>query len=548
MNKVRWIQLSDLHFGDDSPYSQKSREAFQKFVSEECKDIDYIFITGDIIYAKNLKNKRKRNSAYKEAGEYLKKIYYSVWGKENSDLKVTDRIFIVPGNHDLIRNDARSGSIKSLLSEYAKKTDGKIDSSYLDNTRQAMKDFTNFYKNLLTSVNTKKLTSDMHYVFETEKINILHINTCISSGSDGDDGKLIVGFELLSKALDSINNNKPTIAIAHHNFDCLNKDEQKKIELLLKEKNIFLYLCGHAHERESNLVLRYNQTKILNTYTCGTLMSEDGDNKAIDTVFFYGELDVDSCNGLIKSYIWNLSHGWHDDKEFGLVQHIPDNYRMFCPDNVFDEHRVQLHFDGQKGIAAKIVTHQSPERNIAFYEMNTRIKKSLSIYGVGITSVSRNTELFDKILNSGGTVQLCMVHPDVFKPSNCINESTDMQELSSSCRLDSMNFCIYVNHIDQYVRKEYYDDIQRSYKRLLDYKEVAQNLPGKFQIKLLKSFIPISINIINDKTDDAELIIEYNMPFTSKRLLLQLNRKDNADSFDQIKDIFDIIWGKAGEV
>ena len=80
----------------------------------------------------------------------------------------------------------------------------------------------------------------MHYVIETDIINILHINTCIASCEDGDDGKLILGFKLLNDAIEGIKNNKPTIAIAHHNFDCFNKEEQRKLELLLKEKNILI--------------------------------------------------------------------------------------------------------------------------------------------------------------------------------------------------------------------------------------------------------------------------------------------------------------------
>lgn len=63
-----------------------------------------------------------------------------------------------------------------------------------------------------------------------------------------------------------------------------------------------------------------------------------------------------------------------------------------------------------------------------------------------------------------------------------------------------------------------------------------------------KSFIPISINIINEKTAKAELIVEYNMPFTSKRLLLNLNMKKHEEYYMQVKEVFDDIWNRAEEM
>lgn len=199
------------------------------------------------------------------------------------------------------------------------------------------------------------------------------------------------------------------------------------------------------------------------------------------------------------------------------------------------------------GAVAQIVSNQSSERNIAFYEMNKRVENSLSIYGVGITNVSRNTELFDKILDRGGTVRLCMVNPCVLKVKNCLN--TKVTEVDKEwCDIEDTNFCIYANHIEQYVRKEYYEDIKRSYKRIKEYKEITKEKAGNFEVKLLKSFIPMSINIINENTKKAELIIEYNMPFTSKRLMLSLNIEKHPNYYAQVKNVFDDIWNKAEEL
>lgn len=235
MNKIRWIQLSDLHFGHSSPFCKNSQDALKSFILEHCKETDYMFITGDIIYAADAKDLQKKKRAYREAELYLKEICSSLWGREDIDHKIAERVFIVPGNHDLVRDAARADLMGHLPGKYAAGSEGIIDASYLENTKKAMNPFFAFYKKVASKDNFNKMQNKMHFVSETDQVNILHINTCISSSGDSDDGKLIVGYDLINDALNSIQNSKPTIAIAHHSFEFLDRQERKKLELALKE-------------------------------------------------------------------------------------------------------------------------------------------------------------------------------------------------------------------------------------------------------------------------------------------------------------------------
>lgn len=538
---IKWMQLSDLHIGHRSTYSEKSREDLLKYLKENEMDIDYVFITGDIIFAKEVKNDHDRKLAYKKAYEYIRDIYLQLWPKDTDFEEIHMRVFVVPGNHDTIRDSAREGAVKNLIECYKNEATGNIDESYITSVTTAQSKYNNFY-NKLTKKKVKSIKNKaMHYVIQTNDANILHINTCITSCSDDDNGKLILGLKLLNDAIQEINRDKPTIAIAHHNFDCLDKDEQERLEILLKEKNISLYLCGHAHERESNIILRYNQMKMLNTFTCGTLLSLDGKNQEVNTVFFHGEYNVSTQAGIVKSYKWTLRDGWQDDMDFGNVQKNKSNYRSFINKTLLNGVDFSVKIK-DTGVNAKIVSHQSSERNIAFYEMNERIKSSLSIYGVGITNVSRNTELFDRVLENGGEIHLCMVNPELFKSMNCLDQG------DKSCNIEHLKFCIYSKHIDEYVRKEYYEEIQRSYKRLKEYRDHVKEKSGNFVLKLINSFVPMSINIINENSKDAELIIEYNMPFTTKRFLLRLTKKDSDEYYTQVKNIFEDIWNRSEEI
>ena len=503
MSKIRWLQISDLHFGDNTTSSKNCREGLLQYIESlhnKKIEIDYVFITGDIIFAKGITQKlrNQRHQIYKEAIEYIKKIYVLLWPGADEKF-ITNRIFIVPGNHDLVRSKARQNTIKGLLDEYRNNENGAIDSSYIEDTISAMREYFTFYNRFASKSVVGKAKDLVHYVVETEKINVLHINTCLASSADGDDGNLVIGLELLNNALEKIKNKKPIIAIAHHNFDCLNKMDQRKMEILLKNKNVCLYLCGHAHERESTLVFRANQTKVLNSFTCGTLMPVEQDIKKNDSIFYQGEFDLNMSAGTVYAHKWTFLEGWHEDKSFGLSQDINDNYRSF--NARYDYSYKPLGAQDDNMIISKIVTHQSADRNIAFLNLNEKAGKSLSIYGIGLSSISKHTELLDRILDSNGTVRFCMVAPQIFKESIC-RQVEDVELMARKCELDAINFCIYANHIDEYIRKEYYDDIKKSMERIKDFKKQRQGKPGLFQVRMIESFIPLSINIINEETEN----------------------------------------------
>ena len=114
MSDIRWIHISDLHFGDQNYPASHFRDDFLEKLSELSKDtqFNYLFITGDIIHAKDSKNHEKE--CYQNAIEYINKIQKIL----NVDPKC---ICFVPGNHDVRRSDERSETIANLKKKY----DGK---------------------------------------------------------------------------------------------------------------------------------------------------------------------------------------------------------------------------------------------------------------------------------------------------------------------------------------------------------------------------------------------------------------------------------------
>ena len=555
---IRWIQLSDLHFGDGSQYSEDSRNSLIEFINDHniiSDGLDCIFVTGDMIFAKKVNDNTKRSDAYAEAIKYLKEIYGAVW-PDDDDKDIGKRIFLVPGNHDVIRNAARQTDIDGIASYYDEH--GKIDASFCDQIYNSMKGYYKFEEELKGTFCDKKI---FHHVISNGKVNILHINTCITSGKDNEEGELIICDEWLKKALNKVDKDLPTIALGHHGIELLKPSEQKRIEITLKNHGVFLYLCGHTHERESNYILRYNQKNILNSFTSGTLVA-DVNNRSIDTVFLEGTMDLNSREGTVSSYKWSNENGWHADKEFGLVQGKEENVRVFRSgeidvpfySRVKENSKTTKCENYRNGVYSKILPHISQERSTAFANINAMAENSLSVYGIGITHVSKDKDLMKRILKKGGRVRLCMVDPDVFKKEICdllIKHEKGGREAHISidnCSLEELKFCIYSDHMDEYIREEYVDDIKKSYERIIRFQKEIKDKDWNFQVRILRSFVPISINIVNEEKESAELIAEYNMPFVKKRLLMNLSKRRNSNYYTEMVKVYEEIWDKSIEV
>ena len=565
MESIQWIHLSDLHFGDSSTYSKKSRNSLLDFITKEIIDkhqrIDYIFVTGDVVYAKSLPTLEERCQAYQEAADYLKKLAGILWSGVDDLGFLKQHIFIVPGNHDVCRNESRTSAVDSLRKQYGEGGFDVLSSNLMKDAVQHMKDYFDFAEEFTLSV--EGLRSGLHYVEKTDRINVLHINTCVTSGKDGDDGNLILGYAALENAMEELDESLPTIVLAHHNIDCLDWDEQKKVELLLKNHCVALYLCGHSHTYESNLILRYNQQILLTSFTCGTLMS--GRNTGMHTVFLRGSMNCGAIQGgdanhygNVYAYKFTEDYLWQKEMDYGMVIGEQNNCRPFrsgpldrAPAGMIEDTGKKS--GGSDGIPSVIVKHRSEHRASAFNEINKRAESSLSVYGIGITHVSKERELLSRILDAGGTVRLCMMDTSIFKSSkrSCLkvdsHNADSVSVIIKGCGIEELHFCVSEDHLNSYIRAEYAEDVRKSYARIL---QLRKEWPDKdLQIRVLKSFVPISINSVNERNEDvAELIAEYNMPFVERRLLLQVRKKQNKEYYEQLQNVFERIWDNSVEV
>lgn len=88
---IRWLHISDLHFNNDDMSTIALREELPSFLTRNNITCDYVFCTGDIRTAN-----ANPNHFTDEAANYLICICQAVG-------VTSDRLFIVPGNHDVDR-------------------------------------------------------------------------------------------------------------------------------------------------------------------------------------------------------------------------------------------------------------------------------------------------------------------------------------------------------------------------------------------------------------------------------------------------------------
>lgn len=309
MKKIRWLHISDLHFGLDNYFIGEMRRKMKPYIEEHLMNekFHYLFVTGDLKYSKTCKDYPK------DCSDFINSLCDTIGVQK-------DKVFIVCGNHDVERINARKDVCAGILSDY-KKNIFKIDESRYKVLKDSQSKFTKYLNSITEYEINKKTQNSPHYVIQDENVNILFINSAITSCDDGERGKLLIGREFLQKQMKNINTNKPAIALAHHPFDWFEKEEAEQLESILKDYNVSLYLCGHQHVADAGSIKNINQTKELYEIACGTLIDEVLPFENSEMGFSIGEIDIEDGAGTIQAYKYQKKfNGWHKDNTFAIPQ------------------------------------------------------------------------------------------------------------------------------------------------------------------------------------------------------------------------------------
>ncbi len=236
---VTWLHVSDFHLSDGAPYDQvvilRALVESVKQFREEGHIPDLIFATGDI--AQNGKAKE-----YASATKFFDDLL------EAAGLN-RDRLFIIPGNHDVDRSEGEFLA-RSISSEASADRFFSPDKSFPHLTLkfQAFSEWYNDYFKTIRSFPTNTTCSPVEILtINKSRIAILPLNSALFCIDDHDHQKLFIGRRCLDEAKKQLAAADLTISLIHHPLDWLSPFEQANIETTL-DASVDLLLQGHFHQ------------------------------------------------------------------------------------------------------------------------------------------------------------------------------------------------------------------------------------------------------------------------------------------------------------
>jgi predicted phosphodiesterase len=266
MAGITWLHLSDWHQGSEAFVKYEKSEAFDREllgkrlkqdilnrtnISNDLAKIDFFVFSGDVAFS-------GQATEYQAAVEQLFTPVLEAAGLGK------DRIFIIPGNHDLDRRKfqylsaalTQPFSFDAEVNQWLAK---KSDRKYVLIPFEAYDEFIHSYN----GQDHPTFASVMHLEIEGEKVALLGLNSALMCGRNkilkngkeevDDYGKLVVGEPQLEDGLDRIEEADVCIAVLHHPFEWLMHNERSRTEEQLGEKFHFI-LCGHEHFPKVNKI------------------------------------------------------------------------------------------------------------------------------------------------------------------------------------------------------------------------------------------------------------------------------------------------------
>ncbi len=245
MNDVTWLHLSDFHFNiraknDSEIVLERLLDDIRDCISCYSLNLNFIIISGDIAFS-------GKTEEYDLAAKFFDKLL-TITGL------TPDYLFMVPGNHDVDRNEITELSSKITNFESRKEVNRFLDCEKdLRNVLSKLKNYQNFLGKY--QAETQEIIDNGQY-FYVKHINInendvaiLCLNSSWASGPDDKKGKLIVGDRQIIDSIKQSDEADLRLAVLHHPLDWLKEFDLKSTRNNLLKKCMFV-LHGHNHNSD----------------------------------------------------------------------------------------------------------------------------------------------------------------------------------------------------------------------------------------------------------------------------------------------------------
>lgn len=296
-NSIKWLHLSDFHFGFH-PYEQEfsAKKIVEHLKESQSRGLkpDFIFITGDIANT-------GRESEYQQFVDHLLSPIVDIFGSD-----YLDNIFTVPGNHDLNRQVNQEFSKEKFVSSESNAF--KPDQGSALRREMLIKRFEDFFAHNVCE-SSIGITSDsgamvVERIVNSVKIGIVGLNTAWLCDGVKDKETLTPGVAILRDALEKISDCSIKFVLGHHPLDWFYLPHKQAIESILGASEA-LYLHGHMHTEYFSSAL--NGAGGFLTVQCGAGWQSPEGGKWKNG-FMWGQADLEAGLVRFQPFSWNFSN------------------------------------------------------------------------------------------------------------------------------------------------------------------------------------------------------------------------------------------------
>jgi predicted MPP superfamily phosphohydrolase len=253
---LTWIHISDIHFGHgDAKHGWDQRLVLQALLDdlvEQCRQThrpDVLFVTGDIAFS-------GKPEQYAQARAWLDQVGRAVGiGPE--------RMYVVPGNHDVDRSVDRDRDVGRLLGALRSGQE-PLDTALANQADRKklaarMAAYLEFAAGLAPACHELPARAPEERLFwqhrETRgrlRLRVIGLDTALLAADDQDQGRLALGNEQLARTLGepAITPGELVIALSHHPLQGGWLRDERAVESWLRN-HAHVHLSGHVHDAAS---------------------------------------------------------------------------------------------------------------------------------------------------------------------------------------------------------------------------------------------------------------------------------------------------------
>lgn len=302
--KLTWLHISDIHF---HPHTRWRGGAAETGLIKHLKTVfgndsslhpDFVFCTGDIAYGES--NLAPLIDQYKDAKNFFNELL-AACGRGGIPLS-SERLFVVPGNHDVNRNNFSKDSqlVMNLWAKDASKHANEMNQRF-DGKDEAFKssikrldEYAQFLKEYLPHQHDAEGRHCYAKIIDVDglKVGIAGFNSAWTCAGPEKERDIWLPAEWqFNAANNDLNGSEVRIGLMHHPLDWLNVAD-RDIAMRRISTDFDFWLHGHSH----NAWIDPGQNHI--TIGAGALGAENNSEFGINLI----QIEIPSSKGVARLY------------------------------------------------------------------------------------------------------------------------------------------------------------------------------------------------------------------------------------------------------